>query len=299
MPKRGSDYFRYFPGSKEVALWGLEGTACGRTQIKPKTSYPPSRHPEDHHFDWEHGRVLEALQIVLISDGRGELEWRRGRRVTIEAGAVFVLPPRVWHRYRPDRETGWTESWIEVQGPLVERIVRARKFSVETRVQQNALAGELEQTLEAVHSMAREADPGFSPTMVARAFQVLAAWSELGRGGREKSPLVRAVVAAERELEEMHTEAVNVEELARKLGVAYSHFRRAFKAHTGFAPWRYVLNLRLTRARRLLVSSELTLDEMAVRLGFSSAFHLSAAFKTAYGEAPDVWRRKMRGGGNA
>ena len=54
-----------------------------------------------------------------------------------------------------------------------------------------------------------------------------------------------------------------------------------------------MLHLRLAQARRQLAASDATLDEIAARLGFSSAFHLSAAFKQAYGEPPALWRRRF------
>ena len=90
------------------------------------------------------------------------------------------------------------------------------------------------------------------------------------------------------------SEPVNIAALARSLGIAYSHFRRAFKVHTGYAPWQYVLQLRLAHARRTLTTGdEITLDELAAHLGFSSAFHLSSAFKRAYGIAPTTWRKQL------
>ncbi|MBC7366425.1 MAG: helix-turn-helix transcriptional regulator [Undibacterium sp.] len=107
----------------------------------------------------------------------------------------------------------------------------------------------------------------------------------------------RAVLATERYFAEHHAKLVNVEALARRLGVAYSHFRRAFLAHTGFPAWKYVVHLRLTQARRFLVGSDATLDDIAARLGFSSGFHFSAAFKQRYGVYPARWRRKMQAGG--
>lgn len=295
MPRRPSDYFRYFSPTAELRTWGLGVTACGRGRIEPGSPYPPTRHPEDHHFDWEHGRVLEALQIVFIASGRGRLEYRGRPPEVVPAGSVFALPPQVWHRYRPDAKTGWEESWVEVQGPIVDRLVKAKVFSTENRFRPRSQTADLELALEALHDRAVSAGPGFDALLGAAAFKVLAAWSALEGVPAELSHLKRAVLEAERELAERHTEPVNMEELAKRLGVAYSHFRRAFRQHTGFAPWQYVTHLRLSRARRLLAAGNPTLQDVAARLGFNSAFHLSAAFKQAYGIAPDTWRRRLRG----
>jgi len=102
------------------------------------------------------------------------------------------------------------------------------------------------------------------------------------------------VMIAESELVERHAGSPDLEELARRLGVSYSHLRRAFKAHTGFSPWQYVLQVRLLRARRLLASGDETLQAIADEVGFGSPFHFSAAFKKAYGESPDRWRKRIR-----
>src|SRR5258708_1745626 len=109
------------------------------------------------------------------------------------------------------------------------------------------------------------------------AFSVLAAWQLASQPHPKRNRMSRAVDEAEHYLAEHYTEPVNIEQLARRLGVAYSHFRRAFCAQTGFAPWQYMLHLRLSRAKRMIASSEATLDEIAVQLNFNSAPHLSLA----------------------
>lgn len=293
MPTPAPDYFRYFTPTADWAAWGLALTASGCTRITPGAAYPPARHPADHHFRWEHGRVLEALQIVSISAGRGRLEVRGRKPQVVTAGMAFVVLPQVWHRYRPDAASGWTESWIEVQGPAVERLLAQRVFPLPTAVRAGASDSGLEAALEAVHAVARKARPGFDPELAALALVVLAAWTRCGEGRAEPSRMRRAILAAERHLAERLAEPVNIETLARRLGVAYSHFRRAFREHTGYAPWKYVLHLRLMQARRLLAGTDATLDDIAARLGFSSGFHLSAAFKQAYGISPNRWRREL------
>jgi hypothetical protein len=92
--------------------WGIHLSAIGHTAITAGQEYPPRRHPSGRAFAWERGRVLPALQLVLIRSGRGEIEWTRERH-RIAAGQGFLLLPGQWHRYRPDPATGWEEDWFE------------------------------------------------------------------------------------------------------------------------------------------------------------------------------------------
>ncbi|HEY0946168.1 MAG TPA: AraC family transcriptional regulator [Opitutaceae bacterium] len=293
MPKREADYFRYFPVAPDFACWGVWVTAAGFTRVPAGVPYPPRSHPADHHFDWERGRVLDAWQIVLITAGRGELETRAVGRREIGSGMAFLLTPGEWHRYRPSRRTGWEESWLELQGPTPGALARAGILSAQHPLREAAMATGLETALAAVHACARASGPGFDPELVARAFAVLAAWERAGEARTLPPRVAQAVARAERHLVEHLAEPVNIEQLACELGLAYSHFRRAFKAHTGFAPWQYVLHQRLARARRLLASGDEPLEAIAARLGFSSAFHLSKLFKQATGFAPAHWRRRL------
>jgi AraC-like DNA-binding protein len=294
MPKAPGNYFRYFALAPDVAAWGLGVTAAGFTHIPPGTPYPPGRHPNDHDFSWSRGRVLDAFQLVLISDGRGWFETQPTGERLVEAGTAFVLLPGVWHRYRPDPETGWEESWVELQGPTVNALIKSRVLAADQAVRSGVLEAGMETALDAGHERARVGPPGFDAERAAAAFAVLAAWDRAGRSQPVPDRTTRAVAEAERYLAEHHTEPVNIEALARRLGVAYSHFRRAFRKHTGFAPWQYVLHHRLTRARRLLASGDATLDAIADQLGFSSGFHLSTAFKQTFGLSPERWRRRLR-----
>ena len=296
MTTKAADYFRYTPATPEMRRWGIGVTASGRTKVAAGSEYPPAPHPEDHQLNWEHGRVLDALQIVLISAGGGWLETRATGKRRVEAGMVFLLLPETWHRYRPDPETGWTESWIEVRGPVVDALLSAETFPPAAVLRSGAIDGGMEEILESIHRRAAGEEGGFHPENAAAAMQVLAVCSRVGQDVSRPSRIQRAVNEAERFLAEHHAEPVNVEALAADLGVAYSHFRRAFRAQTGFSPWKYVIHVRLTRARRMLASGDAKLEDIAVRVGFSSGFHLSTAFKQAYGESPDKWRKSLANG---
>ena len=80
-------------------------------------------------------------------------------------------------------------------------------------------------------------------------------------------------------LEESLDKPVDMEKLVRGLPMGYSKFRKAFKISTGESPNQYHLNLRLNRAKGLLTSTALNINEVASQTGFESLFYFSKLFK--------------------
>jgi hypothetical protein len=98
------------PGREEDP-WECTATSVGYERVQRGSPYPPRRHPVDHHFDWNHGRILSAYQLVYVTEGQGAFESEVPPKChRIEAGAVMTLFPGVWHRYAPDPKTGWVEQ---------------------------------------------------------------------------------------------------------------------------------------------------------------------------------------------
>jgi AraC-like DNA-binding protein len=285
------DYARYYPDAPSLEKWGLWISGSGIATITPGYPYPPGGHPPDHDFDWKKGRTLDALQIILITQGKGWLETGESGRKVIGDGAVFLLLPGVWHRYRPDPSTGWSESWIEIRGPLAEELLGGESSIARKSILSPAESPGISEVMHRIHSLAE--DPGSTrPELAAEALRCLAILSKGTQTTADKDSRGRITLRAERYLAEHHAEALDMTDVARKLSVSYSSFRRSFTKQTGLSPWQYVLQLRLERASRLLQTSDGTLDDIASQLGFSSAFHLSSAFKKAYGESPSIWRKK-------
>ncbi len=291
--KRRPDYQRYLASTPEAEAWGVAVAAGGRQAIAPGETYPPPHHPADHMFRWETGRVLGACQIVFITAGRGLFESHETGLVEVAAGMALVILPGVWHRYAPDPATGWTEQWVELQGSVVGRLVRQGVLTPHRAVVPVGRVLEVERLMETVHArLLHEAATGLDPERAAVGLQVLAIVTGTTREGAAARPLASVIARAERRLTESADRPPDMPALARELGLAYSLFRREFKRHTGLAPYQYVQQLRLEKARRLIGNTNESLKVIAEQLGFASAYHLSAAFKGRYGEAPAHWRRR-------
>ncbi len=81
-----------------------------------------------------------------------------------------------------------------------------------------------------------------------------------------------------------------VEDLARVCDRSAVHFSRLMKRSTGVSPHQFVLNARISEAKRLLSGSEVPISEVAARCGFSSQEHLSRRFRDATGITPAAFR---------
>ena len=83
-------------------------------------------------------------------------------------------------------------------------------------------------------------------------------------------------------------------ELYRKAGLSRNQFYELFGKEMGMTPGRYLLNARMEYARRKLIYSDETIDEIATGSGYADRFHFSKAFKKFYGFPPGSYRRPVK-----
>jgi len=86
----------------------------------------------------------------------------------------------------------------------------------------------------------------------------------------------------------------SVSALAAVAAMSPRHFTRVFTDEVGVSPGRYVERVRIEAARRLLETSNDTLDIVAQRCGFGTAETLRRSFHRGIGVAPDHYRQRFR-----
>jgi AraC family transcriptional regulator, glycine betaine-responsive activator len=85
---------------------------------------------------------------------------------------------------------------------------------------------------------------------------------------------------------------VPLPDIARRAGVSARQLERLFLRHTGVTPLRYYLQIRLDRARELLLYSDRSVIEIAVSAGFTSTSHFSTWYKRVHGVRPSDMRQE-------
>ncbi|MCF6321114.1 MAG: GlxA family transcriptional regulator [Rhizobiaceae bacterium] len=82
------------------------------------------------------------------------------------------------------------------------------------------------------------------------------------------------------------SEPLALVEIAAYVGLSRRQIERLFQNHMGRSPARYYLEVRLDRARHLLMQSPLPVVEVAIACGFISASHFSKCYRELYGKSP-------------
>ena len=117
----------------------------------------------------------------------------------------------------------------------------------------------------------------------------------LGRRGTAKSNHHALIEKALLYIEEHLTEELSLEVVSEYVSLSPIHFHNTFKASTGRTLREYVEEARLRRAVNLLVSTDMTLTEIAFECGFSSQAYFSYVFKRKMGKTPREYAGELLG----
>jgi AraC-like DNA-binding protein/quercetin dioxygenase-like cupin family protein len=83
-----------------------------------------------------------------------------------------------------------------------------------------------------------------------------------------------------------------VEHMAKVASMSRSAFADRFRSLLGLPPMHYLTELRLARSARLLSTTDITIAEIARRVGYGSEESLARAFRSRFGRTPGVYRRR-------
>jgi len=89
-------------------------------------------------------------------------------------------------------------------------------------------------------------------------------------------------------------ERISLRLLARMAGLSNGHFSRAFKQTFGIPTRTYLIRRRIEVAQSVMLSTQLSLSEIALACGLSDQSHFTTTFRRIVGETPYAWRRVRR-----
>lgn len=103
----------------------------------------------------------------------------------------------------------------------------------------------------------------------------------------------RHVARAVKFLSDHYDDPIDIPTLAQRLGVSTSTLHHSFKDLMAMSPMQYLKELRLHRARLMMVTEDLSVGEAAFRVGYGSPSQFSREFKRQFGLSPGQAKQEI------
>lgn len=223
--------------------------------------------------------------------GRGELE-HEGKVMQVLPGQAMMLHIPHDHCYRlPPDSDRWEFIFINLRGGEVMRLWReaadlggpVADFAPESETVLTATEI-FHKALEGVIKTPQQA------SAMAYRFVMSAIDDVLPGSAADNKPPHFAEEVTEFGIRHLH-EAIGVSDLAEAAGFSRFHFSRVFKAWYGEGPSRFLHDLRMKRAVRLLQTERAAIKDIAYQCGFSDSSYFCKVFRKEYGISPEKFRR--------
>lgn len=286
----------YVPYSASDEDWGLYLLDIGKSRTPAGADYPLGAHPPDYIINFNKGRVLSEYQVLYIFEGEGEFESRASGKVKVETGSVIILYPGTWHRYRPNRETGWREAWIGFNGTIADQVILKSSFTPERPVIKIGIRSRLVEIYDQVLFDCKEGEPGYQQVAAGQVLELIGLIQMYHRTmGLSNKNIQNQIHKAREIISERFREELNPMDIASLVGMSYSNFRKQFRYYTGLSPVQYIIQLRIREAKSLLYQTNKSVKMIGSEIGFKSSYYFVRLFKGKVGITPGAFRQKARG----
>lgn len=290
------NYYKYLPVSEEDESWGLCVLNAGCNMVHRDEEYPAKGHPRHHYFDWEDGRILhDEYQVIYITQGEGVFESASTGMVPVQEGTVLLLFPNEWHRFRPNKDKGWNEYWVGFHGTIADNLVRSAFFHPGAAAFPIGVKDDILLSILEILEQAKKEEPGYQPRIAGAVLHLLGKIHAFRRQHYFRGETHMEIIVNKGRflIREHFDNNLSVEDIAEKLHVSYSSFRKVFKKYTGMSPGQYMIQLKIDKARQLLSQTDKSIKEISSELNFSSGYYFSTLFKEKTGCSPEGYRKEV------
>lgn len=229
-----------------------------------------------------------AYSFILTFDDNSRIE-AQGRSFSPSPGTVLAMDPLAVHHEVP---TGEQPRYIAIMVSQELHDREAQRYATTGKpygFRSFLPRPELVCLLKEFMTEYEAALPGSETVLEAIAIRIVHSLLRAACGVQAPAPSIAGRIEINRVIEYLHRhfgDKMTVEEMANIAAMSPSHFSRVFRLETGASPMNYLIDLRLAKARRLLVAGERCVTSVALRCGFASPSHFTDSFRKRFGCPP-------------
>lgn len=276
MKKYFVEYTDSFTEFENKSIQDLILYNCGIEYCQPNYSYGPKRRA--YHF------------IHFVKEGKGQLKID-GKTYSIQQDQFFIVPAGSVSTYSADAKEPWKYSWIGFLGirsdHYIQQLLSQNKFVFDC-----ADAKLYEDQIKSVLALS-ENDLASFLKITGVLYTMLG--QLIAEAGTKKAQLdPHSLVGLAIHFMELHYhDALLISNVADFVGVHQNYLSARFKQELGVSPKRFLIDLKLRKAKEMLLQTADPINIIASSVGFSDSLSFSKFFKKYTGYAPTAYRKEF------
>ena len=245
----------------------------------------------------------EYIELLYFYDGKGEV-WVNGTATKVSEGSLVIISSNMAHNVVLKEATEYicikfSPSVLYENEPFFINLKYALPFMSD--IQQYVFSHEeikgtaIKSLVEEIMDEWKRMEYGFELAIRSAILKiflvVIRLWHDNGETAERMklSPEMKTAIAY---ISENYSTATE-KQVADICNFSYNYFSRIFKETIGKSFKDYIMDVKLSQAEKMLLSSKMSITEIAEKTGFSSISHFIARFKDLKGVTPNGYRRKM------
>jgi AraC-like DNA-binding protein len=233
---------------------------------------------------WGPGRRNDYLLHYVI-EGKGYFNGN-----AVAEGQGFLIRPNQPIEYIFDKHTPWRYYWIVFNGENIENFLKEYGFDEDTQLFTNFSHSKIIDFLDYIF---RTSGGHVSATFARSCFLILLSYQAKITLPFDSTHGTVTLQHVEKAAEYMHLNywhPMSISEVSKFVNLDNQYLYNIFKKHLHVSPKTYLNNIRLTKAKEMLLDTSLSIVEIAHSVGFKDSFQFSNFFKKKTGLAPNHYR---------
>lgn len=241
---------------------------------------------------YSYGPICRSYQLIhFVLSGKGELHINN-HIYRIAAGEVFVIPSDKVAYYQADQEEPWSYFWLGFLGiNSLSYAYQMMESTSERYILRNLDIAKYKDKIFALLELKNSSNRQYfrSNSMLLDIMATIYEDLELKEDNQKKGSIAADVKFY---LDINYPEKIRIEDVAHAFSVHPNYLARKFRESYQVSPKRYLMDLKLKRACKLLATTELPVALIAESLGFTDQFIFAKQFRGKYGMAPTKYRQE-------
>lgn len=231
------------------------------------------------------------LQYIIAGKGEYHID---NRVFPVKKNDLFLIPPNIVNYYKADKNDPYSYFWFHLAGSGVPDLLKMLGLSIEKPVI-SVDNPKLVKLFEKMNKYANTNKLHDKFKAVSYANEIIyellkcCANREYYKEYPNENMFIHMALNI---IKDKYNEDINIDYLAKAIGLNRSYFSRLFKKELKMTPTDYLISFRLKQAT-LLLKTNLSISEISMICGFNNISNFTLRFKKYIGVTPTQYRREL------